>query len=230
MSGRLRDVAELLAVIACAVLVKALASQIDWRFAGPISLLAAVVLASLFLRLRGETWGGYGLAAPAGWRGWAWLPVQSVLAFAVLVAVSLAAQAWIEPVWPRAPQLEDRFAGIEGDAALFALWLAIAILHGGFFEEMIFRGFVITRLRRMIGGGAVIGAWAAGLAVALSAGFFGFRHLATQGTGGALAAFAMGLAYGALFLAFRRNLWPLIIAHAAAGALNMLARFAGPAG
>ena len=48
---------------------------------------------------------------------------------------------------------------------------------------------------------------------------------ASSGIGGGVATALMGLAFGLLFWAFRRNLWPLIIAHAGTGVFAMTMRY-----
>jgi len=91
---------------------------------------------------------------------------------------------------------------------VFAGWLAIAWSAAAFGEEIVFRGYLQTRVAGLLGGGGA--AWAT--AIVVQAGLFGAGH-AYQGAGVVVTTFVSGLFSGALFLALRRNLWPLILAH-----------------
>lgn len=221
--SRVRDaVIDLALVLGTAIAVKAALMPVIWKFAGPISLLSAVTVATILLKLRGQSWRDLGLIRLGNWKSrWLVLP-QALLVFGALIAISLAYKTYLDPVLPILPSKEDRFADIAGSPGFFALWIGIAIVHGGFFEEMIFRGFTITKLEQVFGPGSN---WAMPLAILLQAVFFGVRHAYYQGLGGALATGLVGLAFGLLFWMFRRNLWPLILAHATTGVLTMTARY-----
>ncbi|WP_291845317.1 CPBP family intramembrane glutamic endopeptidase [Maricaulis sp.] len=141
---------------------------------------------------------------------------------AVMIGVSVAFRTWIAPILPIAVSAEDRFADIANSPGFLMLWIAIAIIHGGFFEEMIYRAFTILKLTEVMGGRE---GWRMPLAIVLQAVFFGVRHMYYQGVGGGLATGLMGLGFGLMFWLFRRNLWPLIIAHASTGVLSMTVRY-----
>lgn len=83
-----------------------------------------------------------------------------------------------------------------------ALWLCLSV-GAAFSEELIFRGFVITRLQKLTGRfwiGAVIGSAA-----------FSLGHL-YQGYGGVILTFLYGLLFAALFAA-RKSVFPCVVAH-----------------
>lgn len=147
---------------------------------------------------------------------------QALLVFAALVGLSLAYKTFLDPIFPILESKEDRFADIAGSPGFYALWMLIAIVHGGFFEEMIFRGFTITKLEQVFGPES---RWAMPAAILAQSIFFGALHAYYQGLGGAIATGLVGLAFGLLFWAFKRNLWPIIMAHAATGMLTMTARY-----
>lgn len=221
-NARLAAILDLALVLGTAVIVKAVMMSVAWQYAGPVSLLAATVLATGLIRLRGKRWADYGLTLRKGWKSGLLLLPQAMLSLTVLVGVSLAYQAWIAPVMPIASSAEDRFADIANSPAFLMLWVGIAIIHGGFFEEMIYRGFTILKLTEVLGGSD---GWRMPVAIVLQAGFFGIRHMYYQGLGGALATGLMAIAFGLLFWLFRRNLWPLVIAHATTGTLAMTVRY-----
>ncbi len=96
----------------------------------------------------------------------------------------------------------------------FLIMLVMGWLIGGFYEQIVFHGFLFTRLEKMLPGRQ-----ATVLAFALAALLFGAYHL-QLGAAGALNALVVGVVYLGLFLAFRRNLWASIICH---GVYNTLA-------
>ena len=219
---RLAAVFDLILVLGTAVIVKALMMDVAWKYAGPVSLLCAVVLATVLIRRRGKRWSDYGLRLPNGWKSGLLLLPQTILMLAVMIGISLAYKTWIDPVLPIAPSAEDRFADIANSPGFLALWIGIAIIHGGFFEEMIYRGFTILKLTEVMGGRE---GWRMPVAIILQAGFFGVRHMYYQGVGGGLATGLMGLGFGLIFWMYKRNLWPLILAHASTGTLSMTVRY-----
>jgi len=97
---------------------------------------------------------------------------------------------------------------IHGNLAVYGAWLLVAWTAAAIGEEVIFRGFLLTRLEALFGGS--IGATA--IAVFLQAGIFGIGH-AYQGPGAAFSIGVGAIFSGLVFLLLRRNLVPLIIAH-----------------
>ena len=88
-------------------------------------------------------------------------------------------------------------------------------------DEMFFRGFLITRFERVVAGIP----FAAIIAVILAALIFGAGHFYYQGIRGLVVVAAIGVVIGSLYLLYKRNLWPLILAHGAVDSLGMTARY-----
>lgn len=91
------------------------------------------------------------------------------------------------------------------------LWLGLS-LTAAIGEETLFRGYVMTRLRRLFGG------WTP--AVIISALAFGLAHL-YQGWSGVLLTGLYGLIFSLVYLK-RQSLWPCIVAHFLQDALALL--------
>jgi membrane protease YdiL (CAAX protease family) len=165
-----------------------------------LGFLAAWVL----LRRRGERWASVGLRRPSRWD----VAIAGAIA---LYLVNMALQQWVVPALANvfAPQPQPSFLGyIRGNASGFALWLAIGWVVGGFMEECLFRGFLLTRVSQLFVNPAV-GLPAAIVAQAL---LFGALHL----YGGAFAflyAAVFATASAIFYLLLGRNLWPLIVVH-----------------
>jgi membrane protease YdiL (CAAX protease family) len=97
-----------------------------------------------------------------------------------------------------------------------ALALPIA-LFAGFYEEVLFRGFVLGRLRIVIGSGV----WRTAIAVVLSSALFAAGH-GYQGGLGLAQTFAAGVSLATL-AAYRKSIWPSIIAHALIDSIGLVA-------
>jgi membrane protease YdiL (CAAX protease family) len=91
--------------------------------------------------------------------------------------------------------------------------LVLGAIQSGALEEVIVAGYLIRRLQQLRCRGPV--------AVVASATLRGSYHL-YQGWGGFAGNFLLGLAFGSVFLRWRRT-WPLIVAHSAVDILSGLA-------
>lgn len=114
--------------------------------------------------------------------------------------------------WLSVEEPESMFEGPE-DAMDYGLVLLVSCANG-FAEELVMRGYLLTRIERLLKS-----TWAALLITTL---LFAAYHL-YQGAGAAIGIAGLGLIYGGAFCLWRR-LWPLVIAHAIAdfGGLIMM--------
>ena len=96
---------------------------------------------------------------------------------------------------------------IKENKAQFIFIVVMGWLIGGFYEEIVFHGFIFTRLEKMIPG-----KYATTSAFVISCILFGAYHL-QMGFDGAFNALMVGAVYQGLFLYFKRNLWASIICH-----------------
>ncbi len=96
---------------------------------------------------------------------------------------------------------------IKASTAQFLIIVVMGWLVGGFYEELVFHGFVFTRLEKMLPG-----RYATASGFAVSCILFGAYHL-QLGSAGTLNALVVGVVYQGLFLYFKRNLWASIICH-----------------
>ena len=86
-----------------------------------------------------------------------------------------------------------------------------------FGEEMFFRGYLITRLQSAFTDLRFGNA----LAVIAPALLFGFAHVSYQGVRGLVMTGLIGLAFGTMFLVFKRNLWPLVLWHGITNSMSL---------
>lgn len=218
--------AEIAAFVAFALLFKYLMSLFFWRYAGPASLLLTLGLLTLYMRAAGLRWSAMGLVPLPGWKARLMILPQAglvLVAFAIVVALTTIAGPAIGLAFlAEVPAgVDDRWGQVAGSWPHYLLWLGIVWTAAAFGEEMFFRGYLVTRLQSLFRGGLP----GAILAVATSALIFGFGHFYYQGWRGAVVTGGIGLAFGTMFLLFRRNLWPLILLHGVIDTLTFTALF-----
>ena len=113
------------------------------------------------------------------------------------------------------------FAKIKGNTGFYIFLLAMGWIVGGFYEELIFHGFIFTRIEKMIPG-----KYALLLGFLLTNFIFAFYHV-QLGTGGVINAFLAGSAYHALMLYYKRNMWYAVFAHAVFDTIALTFMYAG---
>jgi len=167
--------------------------------------LASVATGAALIAIRKESWRDYGLRAGGDARfvlsraSEVWILTVSV-GFAVVVLATVFGYPPSESVVLPQP---DTLPGFLLDL-VFGVWIAAAIG-----EELIFRGFLLTKFTTLFGGSrrALV------LAVLAQAVWFGVGH-ASQGVNMMIMASVTGALLGTYFLTrSRRALLPLIIAH-----------------
>jgi len=93
------------------------------------------------------------------------------------------------------------FAHIRGNLSNYIFILLLAFIVGGFYEEIIFHGFIFTRLEKIFPG-----KYSTAIAFGLTTIIFGAYHY-QLGIKGVLVATIAGAVYHLLILKFKRNLW-----------------------
>ena len=149
--------------------------------------------------LRGETLADIGLKRPASWTR------------AFMIGIGLAAIVFIAMyVSEKAGFRRDlsKFKDVQGNLELAVLGVLYAVIGAGFYEEFMFRGFLMQALAMLFG--ASRSAWIA--ACVLQGALFGAAHAYQNPLGIAITG-TLGVLMGLLVLAFGRNLWPVIIGH-----------------
>lgn len=219
-------VAEIAAFVAFALLSKYLMSLLFWRYAGPVSLLMTLGLLTLYIRAIGLRWSAMGLVPLRGWKPKLMVIPQAgltLVAFAAVVALTtIAGPAIGLSFLTEVPaSVGDRWGEVAGNLPQYLLWLGIVWTAAAFGEEMFFRGYLVTRLQLVFSEG-----WLGSIfAIAFSALIFGYGHFYYQGWRGAIVTCGIGIAFGAMFLLFKRNLWPLILLHGVIDTLTFTAIF-----
>lgn len=211
---------DLLIIVAVLVAVKQIALPYSIVYAGPASTFLAMGAATFLLHRRGSSWADLGLRWPESWRKTAGLTGLVFVAFLVTVAAfGAVADQFFEDVGA-----SGRFDFVEGNLGAYLFVMAMVWTHGSFFEELLFRAFIITKSEAALGGTKA----ASLLAVLAAAIFFGYRHYYYQGMHGALVTGGIGLLFGLIYVKIgKRNILPLVFVHGIANSIAQTERFLG---
>jgi membrane protease YdiL (CAAX protease family) len=185
-------------------------------FPNEVPILAVIALVSAKL-MRGG-FANLGFVRPSSWR-------RVILLALAFVVVRWTASLIIEPIathfWPPivGPRGVDKIVH-NPTAALAAL--GIVWTFAAFGEEIGYRGLILGRAARALGGGRT--AWI--VALAISGVLFGFGHF-YKGPAGVLDSSVAGLLLGAVYLLSGRCLWTCILAHGLSDTLAVALTYAG---
>jgi membrane protease YdiL (CAAX protease family) len=101
-----------------------------------------------------------------------------------------------------------RFDPIRGNLQALLIGLVIVWTVAAFFEEMVFRGYFLTRIADLFkrkNTGLIIGVFISSL-------IFGFGHM-YQGISGVILTGFVGIIYSIIYILNQRNLWALVLTH-----------------
>ncbi len=176
-----------------------------------IAYVAMFGLIWLGITLRGEQWHSIGLhfkRPSVSQVGFTFLKSVPVFVFAVAAFIfGSILMANIVGIPQQADMTEYNY--LQGNLPALLGSLACVYLTASFGEEVVFRGFLITRLQILFGGQTRM---AMIFAVTLSSILFGFAHYGWGAMGIGQTA-CMGAALAVSFFLFKRNLWVVILAH-----------------
>ncbi len=173
---------------------------------------AFTLVVLLWAKLRGDKLASFGLAPPPNWLLYTvygvLLAVVSILFDNIVLPPATRLVAQLTGANPH--QDIDTFADVKGNLPLYLTLLPCIWLFAGFGEEAFNRGYVMSRLAGIFGGGRL--AWA--FAIIGQAAIFALGHL-YQGPVGMFRVFAGAILTGvAVRTVFKGNLFPAMIAHA----------------
>ncbi|MEM9572525.1 MAG: CPBP family intramembrane glutamic endopeptidase [Pseudomonadota bacterium] len=212
-------VREFLGFTIFALALKAALDLVIWRYAGPISLVVVLACIGLYLAHQKRDLSTLGIVPLKTAKNFWLIPVQTLVAFVTIIAtgaiVSLLGDAsGLEFMQVNTEGARDRFGDLAGNTSLFLMWLAILWVAGPA-EELFFRGFMINTLTKTFGTSRLANA----ISILIPALIFGAGHMYYQGVRGLFTTGAIGVSLGCLFLAYKRNIWPLMVAHACVNSL-----------
>ena len=217
-ASRLGALIDLAAVVVVLVGVKQSVLPYSVVYAGPASTFSAMAVATFLLYRRGFGWADLGLRWPESWLRTIGL---TAAIFAALLVVAGGGSAIVGQFLPDIGA-SGRFDFVKGNLVGYLTVMALVWTHGSFFEELLFRAFIITKGEAVLGGSRL----ASIVAAVLAAVFFGYRHYYYQGMHGAIITGLIGLLFGLIYIwVGRRNILPLVFAHGITNSLAQTSRF-----
>jgi len=217
---RLSALLEVVAVVVVFYALHALLRLLDLGVAmGTLAILPTLALATWLLGRRQLTWASIGFTKPPSL---AWLAGWTVALFLAEMTAPLLLQPLVR-AFDLPPQDLSLFTTLKGNTAAYLVML-IPVSWGmaAFGEELLYRGFINSRLTDALGGTTL----ASMLALILQALLFASGH-AYLGARGMLNAGVLALVAGACYLACGRRLWPLILAHGLVDSFAMTMLYLG---
>ena len=221
--SRLRSLAEIALVFAVMIGVKAIADAFGLIGAGSIGMWSGIVIATLWMRRSGTTWGDLVGSAPSGRRQWlvtlglALATVVTVIAFMALVLAPMTIRFGLETP----SDSMDPYAYFLGRPGLFVVHLVTVVWIGAALgEELLMRGFVLNRLGDVFGRTTI--GWSAALVV--HAVLFGALHN-SQGVPGVIGAGMAAVIFGVVYLIGKRRLLAVVLGHGLINTISMTAYF-----
>lgn len=167
-------------------------------------------------------------------------PAKALVVGPLIAAVTLVFMQWVffpilEPLVPWEYDDNGLTETLQESPIQLAMMIFFAWLIGGFYEEWVFHGFMLTRLEKFFNSATSNehqssdtsietshpNKWATILAFVLTAILFGFYHI-QLGMLGVINALLVGMVYAGLFLYYKRNLWYSIIAHGSYNTMVMV--------
>jgi membrane protease YdiL (CAAX protease family) len=169
-----------------------------------LSIILALSLIRSVLWLRRSSWYEYGLKRPASW-------FKTILfSFVGLVSVYIVVFITMPLVIRLTGQPVDRtpFDVLRGNVPALIFGLIVVWTLAAFGEELIFRGYLMNTLARVLGNEK--GGWI--FACFINSVLFGLGHT-YQGISGIILLGIVGLIYALFYLGSGRNLWVPILMH-----------------
>ncbi len=194
-----------------------------WTFAGPISLLAALGVASWRLKRSQQTWLNLGLFKVGRISTLAmWTIIATLVAIFGGALISSAVTSLLADstsmIDPEAVDfMQNRFSNVPGNVPVYLYWLLISWVIGGLTEELLFRGFLIIKLEQLFSK-IPFGLF---LAIFVQALIFGQLHMYYQGLEGFIVTGLLAIFSGLIFIFSGRRLWALIVSHGLTNSFGM---------
>lgn len=184
-----------------------------------LGIFPTLLVIALVVWMRGGGWASLGLTQPESW----WRTVSLSTIYGTLIA--LVSTALIEPLserWTGAQHDLSALGPIRGNLKATMAWIGAAWLVAATLEEIIFRGFMMRELARILGTNS-----SANLANVFATSIvFGLAHW-YQSRAGALSTGLVSVMLGALFIWNDFQLWLLILTHGMIDTVGLLLIYLG---
>lgn len=196
-----------------AVLVKKLGVPV---LIGFVMIPSGVMLFTWWLvRLRGERWKHFGLKRPES------------IGNTIAIVLGMTVLLWMISLTADLLGFERDFSTfnpIRTSPYLLLYAFVYVWIFAGFYEEIVFRGFIMRRFAMVFGREGKNWPWYA--AIVLQGSVFGIAHM-YQGVYGVILTGIAGMLFGIAFFMGKKNLWPIILAHGLYDSTRIVAFYFG---
>jgi len=170
-----------------------------------IGILGAIIIIILFIWARGDPLSLIGFGAPQNWF------YTILMGLGLGLIIQLFSMILIEPLTEKITNSKHDHSvidAVKGNWKVFLEWLFMVWILVAVIEEGIYRGYLMTEMRDLIGVslGALI------INLLLSSIVFGLSH-GYQGTSGMISTGIVGVILGGIFILSGFNLWLVIFTH-----------------
>jgi len=172
------------------------------------------------LRWRNDGWKYAGLSRPQSW--WKTVALAGTAAAILLLGNELVVEPLAHRIWPEPEHVSSVIESGASGWKQALVGLLIVWTFASFGEEMVYRGYLLTRAADVLGR-LDLAYWAGMILVSL---LFGLGHF-YKGPSGVLDSTYSGLVLGAAYLVASRNLWVPILAHGMADTIAVFVVFMG---
>jgi len=146
-----------------------------------------------------------------GWGALAWVAAQVLNVLLVVVLWALLGPRFFET------SIDDKVQMFDFLADMPVWWTPGAMVFIGFYEEIVFRGVMLSRLRVLFGKRSIV--WP----IVISSVIFGALH-SYQGPLGIIQTTMLGILFG-IVAAWRRDIWSCIVAHGMLDLISFILAF-----
>ncbi len=125
-------------------------------------------------------------------------------------AIELCAEVVVNPIIEHIlrEKIDLSVVNIKYNLFNYVLWILIGFVLGGVLEEVLFRGFLLNRIAKFLGGNM----FASITALVVTSAIFGLCHL-YQGVSGSISTAFIGFLLGSIYLLSGKNLYYAIFTH-----------------
>lgn len=208
---------QVITVFILLIVMRYIFSLIAWKFAGPISLFFGLAAVFYYNKKNNISWQQIGFKKQP-LKTILWFFATLIVGLIVIVLASKLADVFFE----KTPRENIRFGNLEGNLGLTLFWIGLGIVTGGFCEEIVYRGFFVNSIEKLVNKRRGVA-----IAIFLPALFWALRHYYFSGGHGSIVVFCIGLLFGIIYIINGRNIWPIIIVHALLDTTSFVMRYYG---
>lgn len=183
-------------------------------FQGFLTIIGSFVVVMAITRFRRENLADLGLSKPK--RLWS-LPLWVLAIVVVTFSVAIGGQMIVARFIETPPVDLSKFSILQNNVLMLMVSLVSIWVTAAFFEEIVYRGFLLRNLVEVSGNGVL----AVTMMILLHAVLFGLLHL-YQGIFGMITTGLVAVVFGVFYLLQKRNLWALIVVHGLIDTLNVV--------